>query len=65
MGDYAFNHTSLLLDLCAAVRGTTKEHGVQLTDDGGELMRVLDNYLAFANDEGLIDTPEQSRRTGS
>ena len=65
MGDYAFNHTSLLLDLCAAVRGTTKEHGVQLSDDGGELMRVLDNYLAFANDEGFIEKAEQLKRTAS
>ncbi|TQV78348.1 hypothetical protein [Denitrobaculum tricleocarpae] len=65
MGDYAFNHTSLLLDLCAAVRGTTKEHGVKLSDDGGELMRVLDNYLAFANDEGFIDSADQLKRTGS
>ncbi len=65
MGDYAFNQTSLLLDLCAAVRGATKEHGVQLSDDGGELMRVLDNYLEFANDEGFITAPDQLKRTGS
>jgi hypothetical protein len=65
MGDYAFNHTSLLLDLCAAVRGTTKEHGVQLSDDGGELMRVLDNYLAFADEEGFIEASTRLKHTGS